>query len=159
VDGIQKAALLAEVIGGIGVILSLIFVRIQLKGNSTVLEAQAVFDLREANGALVRDLVGNPELSGLMYRGYSDRNSLTEEERWRFDLWVNEVLRIRLMAWKYAEQGLLDAEEAGSWRDVTCEYLHSYLGARQVWEGGGAYLRSDFRERVNTWCFEPHASH
>jgi hypothetical protein len=150
---IQNAALVAEIVGGIGVILSLIFVGVQLRGNAALLEAQAVFDLREANGLLVRDLTANPELSELLYRGYQGRAALTEVENWRFNLWVNEVLRIRLIAWKYAEQGLLDVEEAESWRAVTCEYLQAYPGAREVWNSGGPYLRSDFRDQVNEWCF------
>src|SRR5688572_14785983 len=75
---LQRAALLAEIVGGAAVVVSLIFVGVQLRENANVLEAQAVFDLREANGSLVRDLTGNPELSEMLFRGYNDYAALSE---------------------------------------------------------------------------------
>jgi hypothetical protein len=146
---------MAEIVGGAAVVVSLVFVGIQLRANANVLEAQAVFDLREANGSLVRDLTGNQELSEVLYRGYNDYSALSELERWRFGLWVNEVLRIRLLAWEYGQRGLLDEEEFESWQTVTCDYLDAYPGARAVWDNGGAYLRGDFRRQVQERCFGP----
>jgi hypothetical protein len=150
---LQRAALIAEIVGGTAVVISLMFVGVQIRENANVLAAQAVFDLREANGSLVRDLTGNQELSEMLFRGYNDYSALSEVERWRFGLWVNEVLRIRLMAWEYGERGLLDQNEFDSWRDATCDYLRAYSWARMVWDSGGAYLRTDFRERVQERCF------
>ena len=152
---LQEYALIAEIVGGAAVVVSLVFVGIQLRANANVLEAQAVFDLREANGSLVRDLTGNRELSEVLYRGYNDYASLSDLERWRFGLWVNEVLRIRLLAWEYGQRGLLEEEEFESWQTVTCDYLSAYPGARAVWDAGGAYLRSDFRRQVQERCFSP----
>ena len=152
-DKLRKAALVAEIVGGAGVILSLVFVGVQLKGNADLLAAQAVFDLRESNSLMVRDLIGNPELADMLYRGYADRASLSEVERWRFDFWVNEVLTHRMTAWRYAEEELLDPEEIDSWQASTCLFLSEYEGAREVWDMGGSWIRSDFRQHVDETCF------
>ena len=74
---IEEVALIAEIVGGVGGILSLVFVGVQLRGNAAVLEARAVFELRESNSLMSRDLVSNTELSDMLYRGYNDYESLT----------------------------------------------------------------------------------
>ena len=154
---IQEAALVAEVVGALGVVLSLVFVGIQLKGNSTLLEAQAVFELRESNSLMSRDMIGNDVLAELVYRGHDDYDSLTDFERWRYRFWVDEVLTHRMTAWKYSDQELLDAAEMESWRDATCDFV-VLPGPRRVWGEGGPWLRTDFREYVERTCFGPEAS-
>ena len=152
-DNLRKAALVAEIVGGAGVILSLVFVGFQVKGNADLLAAQAVFDLRESNSLMARDLIADPELALLISRGYADRASLSDIETWRFDFWVTEVLTHRMTAWKYAEEELLDPEEIDSWETSTCSYLSRYEGARIVWDQGGSWIRADFRRHVEETCF------
>ena len=120
---LKNYALMAEIVGGVGIVLSLVFVGFQIKGNSDLLSAQAVFDLRESNSLMSRDLVTNPELSEIVYRGDIDYESLAGVERWRYDFWVVEVLTHRMTAWKYGQEGLLDPEEIETWQKSTCLYL------------------------------------
>jgi len=151
---LQNYALMAEIVGAVGVVLSLIFVGIQLKGNSDILAAQAVFDLRESNSLMVRDLISDPEFSDVIYRGYDDYELLTDLEKWRFEFWVTEVLTHRMTAWKYAEEGLLDAEEIETWQTSTCSIL-ALPSARMVWEkGDDTWIRADFRASVERNCSE-----
>jgi hypothetical protein len=150
---LQNYALMAEIVGAVGVVLSLIFVGIQLKGNADILAAQAVFDLRESNSLMVRDLVSDPEFSDVIYRGYDDYELLTDLEKMRFEFWVTEVLTHRMTAWKYAEEGLLDAEEIETWQNSTCSLL-ALPSARMVWEKGDTWIRADFRSSVERICSE-----
>ncbi len=92
---LKNYALMAEIAGGVAVVLSLVFVGFQIKGSSDLLAAQAVFDLRESNSLMSRDLVTNAELSEMAYRGYNDYASLDGVEKWRFGFWVEEVLTQR----------------------------------------------------------------
>ncbi len=150
---LKNYALMAEIAGGVAVILSLVFVGFQIKGSSDLLAAQAVFDLRESNSLMSRDLVTNAELSEMAYRGYNDYASLDGVEKWRFDFWVVEVLTHRMTAWKYGEEGLLDPEEMETWQSSTCSYLAKYPGARKVWEQDETWFRADFRAHVEQRCF------
>ena len=152
-ENIRKAALVAEIVGGVGVVLSLIFVGVQLNENGNLLAAQAVFDLRESNSLMARTLISDAELADMVYRGYADRESLSEVEKWRFDFWVTEVLTHRMTAWKYAEEDLLDSDEIESWQSSTCFILTEYEGARIVWDQGDTWLRADFRSYVEETCF------
>ena len=93
---LRNYALMAEIVGAFGIVLSLVFVEIQIKDNSDILAAQAVFDLRESNSLMVRDLISDPEFSDVIYRGYYDYESLSELENWRFAFWVTEVLTHRM---------------------------------------------------------------
>lgn len=148
---LQSYALIAEIVGAVGVVLSLVFVGIQLKDNTDILAAQAVFDLRESNSLMVRDLISDPEFSDVIYRGYYDYESLSELENWRFAFWVTEVLTHRMTAWKYEVEGLLDAEEIETWQNSTCGFL-ALRRARMVWDRGGPWLRADFRASVEQTC-------
>ena len=148
---LENYALMAEIVGGIGVVLSLIFVGVQVKGNADILEAQAVFDLRESNSLMVRDLIANAELSEMIYRGYDDYESLSDLEKWRFEFWVFEVLTHRMTAWKYAEEGLLDSEEIETWQNSTCSFL-ALPSVRIIWEKQDTWLRADFRAFVEQLC-------
>ena len=149
---LKDYALMAEIVGGVGIVLSLVFVGFQIKGNSDLLAAQAVFDLRESNSLMARDLVTNTELSEMAYRGYNDYESLAGVERWRFDFWVIEVLTHRMTAWKYGQEGLLDPEEIETWQNSTCLYLAN-PGVRKVWEQDETWFRADFRAYVERSCF------
>ena len=151
---LKNYALMAEIVGAVGVILSLVFVGIQVKDNSDILAAQAVFDLRESNSLMVRDLISNPELSEVIFRGHLDYESLTDAEIPRYDLWVGEVLTRRMTAWKYAEEGLLEAEEIRTWQASTCTIL-ALPGVRTIWErGDDSWIRADFRVAVDRDCSE-----
>jgi len=149
---LKNYALMAEIVGGVGIVLSLVFVGFQIKGNSDLLSAQAVFDLRESNSLMSRDLVTNPELSEIVYRGDIDYESLAGVERWRYDFWVVEVLTHRMTAWKYGQEGLLDPEEIETWQKSTCLYLTD-PGVRKVWEQEETWFRADFRAYVERSCF------
>ena len=154
---LEKYALLAEIVGGAGVIVSLVFVGLQLKGNSDLLAAEAVFDLRDSNSFMSRDMITDSEFAEIVYRGYSDYESLTDIEKWRFEFWVEEVLTHRMTAWKYAEEGLLDAEEVETWQRSTCAYLAN-PGVRQFWSQDRTWLRVDFREYIDRLCLGDEAS-
>jgi hypothetical protein len=149
---LKNYALMAEIVGGVGIVLSLVFVGFQIKGNSDLLAAQAVFDLRESNSLMSRDLVTNTELSELVYRGVNDYESLAGVERWRFDFWVVEVLTHRMTAWKYGQEGLLDPEEIETWQNSTCLYL-AFPGVRKAWEQEETWFRADYRAYVERSCF------
>lgn len=148
---VRKAALIAEIIGGIGVIVSLLFLAFQVKSNSAVLAAQAVLQLRESNSLMARDLITDDELADVVYRGYEDYEALSDFERWRFEFWVTEVLTHRMTAWKYAQQGLLDPEEVQTWQASTCGLL-ALPSARLVWDKHDPWIRPDFRADVERVC-------
>ena len=149
---IQETALIAEIVGGVAVILSLVFVGVQVRRNAAVLGAEAVFEGRDANSKMSRDMLTNPEFSDIVFRGHNDYTSLTDLEKMRYGFWVEEVLTHRMTAWNYAEQGLLDEEEVESWQSATCVFLQ-YPGARIVWDQGEPWFRADFRAAVERICF------
>ena len=150
---LKNYALMAEIVGAVGIVLSLVFVGIQIKDNSDILAAQSVFDLRESNSLMVRDLITNRDLLEVITRGHLDYESLTDEEIPRYTLWVGEVLTRRMTAWKYAEEGLLEAEEIEAWQNHTCQFL-ALPGPSRIWEKGGAWVRADFRASVEQVCSE-----
>jgi hypothetical protein len=81
---LEELANLGEFIGGIGVLVTLIFVVVQLRQNTRAIQRS---NAREAGNALVNTIHANnsADLSDITVRGYRDLGSLSDAERIRFD--------------------------------------------------------------------------
>jgi hypothetical protein len=147
---IRKAALVAEVVGGLGVIVSLVFVGLQVRTNATAQEAQAILDLRLAMTQLQRELTATPEISDFLYRGINDYGSLTGPELFRFRQLVGNTLNTYAIAFEYGQLGRIDAEELAAWEQGICSVL-SGPGAREVYRDW-TMIGDEFRAWVESSC-------
>jgi len=128
---IRKAALIAEVVGGVGVVVSLVFVGVQVRTSAAAQDAQALLDLRLALSEVQTEMTSSPELSALMYRGYYQYADLSPVEGYRFRMWTSNVLNMYRIAFDYGRLGSVDAGELESWQAGACSYL-SFPGVQQA---------------------------
>jgi len=85
---------IAEIVGAIGVIGSLIYLSLQVRQNNAYIRNQALFDtvseLRQAIGRMIEDA----DLSRIYFSGRSRYPELNESDRGRFHLMIFEILSI-----------------------------------------------------------------
>jgi len=81
---LDELARLGEFIGGIGVLVTLVFVAVQLRQNTQAIQRS---NAREAGNALITTMHANntPVLSDIFVRGSHDLESLSPAERVQFD--------------------------------------------------------------------------
>ena len=145
---LKKFALIAEIIGGAGIIVSMIYLAYQVSQNTANLQvANALAISSELNS--VRALhIENREAHEFIYKAWTDYESLDESERFRFtayalhrfSVWENLVLM--------EEEGLLPE----GFGDLTGESLCTLMRSPafvSVWErSGGDYRTRQLVERV-----------
>jgi len=98
-----------ETLGFLGVIASMVFVGMEIRGNTVAARSAAyqVMGVELAN--LYHDWSMDPEVADLLSRGLAGRN-LTEAETVQFTYLYVSALRLYETTWRQVELGLLDAE-------------------------------------------------
>ena len=82
---LSEWAHIAEVVGGMAIIASLIFVGMQVQENTRVVKVTSDRAIDQQNVALNISVIESSDFSDILVRGESDRASLTPAERARFD--------------------------------------------------------------------------
>jgi hypothetical protein len=106
---------LGDFIGGIGVLVTLVYLVRQLRTNTTSVRTatyQAAVDLMSN---LASRLAHDPEMYEIMLRGAKDPSSLTEFKQRRFDLLVLSMVRAYENLHFQYRQGAIDDEEWEGW--------------------------------------------
>ena len=76
---------LAELAGAAAVVITLIYLTVQLRQNSTLMRRSATSALREADNELTRILATDPAANHIFWEGLEGRSDLSERDRRIFD--------------------------------------------------------------------------
>ena len=90
---IMELGAIGELVGGIAVIGSLIFVGLQVRQNNRLVTDSVVQAARSITDEFLRDLSKDPLLSKFYLAGLADTDALPPEERIRFDMILLRVFR------------------------------------------------------------------
>jgi len=82
---------LFEIVGILAVVVSLVFVTLELRNNTNAINSQTNQGLAELNTTVSVSLMENPELADLWIRGTNDPESLTEVEQFRYRMIKDSV--------------------------------------------------------------------
>jgi hypothetical protein len=104
---LQDLANLGEVIGAIAVIVSLIYLAVQIRENTRAMRRAATQDIHRSLNDQTRCLVESPDLAALYFRASQRPEELTGEERFRFQFLLTYVLSNFELAIEYYREGLL----------------------------------------------------
>ena len=146
---ITTLAAWGEFLGGIAVVVSLVYLASQIRQNSKLLRASTASVIMEGVNAVSGRMVDDPEVARIYFTGCEDRNSLSESDRQRFDpmmtmifgAWDQEYdfFRDDVMserAWKRARRALI--------------YATQLRGIRQWWKDWGRSLYGgEFQDYVD----------
>ena len=145
---------LGDFIGGIAVLLTLVYLAVQVRNNSQLvrqnsdlLRARTFRESQTAHSEATSLLANNRELADIYHRGTNDPTSLTPVERERF-AWFYAMFLANFQASYYQmERGLLDPE---LW-ESEIQNLKTMLanpGGANVWAGAAPFYNKRFREYV-----------
>ncbi len=116
---ITTLAAWGEFIGGIAVVVSLIYLASQIRQNSKLLRASTASTTSDSTARISTLMVQDPEVARIFWEGSADRDALATADRQRFDpligLWMGGVLQdyqfaedgvVSPLAWEYNSRGL-----------------------------------------------------
>ena len=88
-EKLQKYALIAEIIGGIAIVISLLFVTLELRESNLQARANAYIQISELMSDWAFNVGANPDASKIYFEGLNDFSSLTPLEKSRFQYLMN----------------------------------------------------------------------
>ena len=141
---LEQYAYLAEIVGVIVVVVTLIYLSVQVQQGKELLrsESRQAQVANDQNG--VFKFVEHPELGSL----FSQTETPSFEEKVRLQFWIIGEMRAREHEWLQHRSGAMDEETWMSYRDV----IYFLLGterARALWEMCAPFFNPDFSEMVD----------
>jgi hypothetical protein len=147
---------IAEGIGAVAVVASLVYLARQIRQNSSLVEQTAAATRAQAavtsagHGAdSFRGLAGDAELTRIWFAGIAPAGALQEEEGRRFDLLLVAQLIEVDANYSLARSGLLDPEIWAIWDRILDRWL-DHPRFRKLWNGGPlpAYITASLADRI-----------
>ena len=139
-----------EIVGAIGVVISLAYLAIQVRHNTRAMMAQsareAVAAMRDFNKSMVED----PAIARIFRLGAEDLASLNEDERGRFGhILFNFFKTAEELHYQYL-QGTLDPEIWKSWKMIVALYATS-PGFSEYWSMRRIFFTPAFQAERDSW--------
>ena len=129
---------IAELLGAIGVIVSLVYLAIQIRRNTRTQKRTNLGDIATELATTARCVATDPEIANLVLRGYADLDSLDPVERYRFDAFIYAYIA-------NFERALLDARN-GDYPEEELDPLRIGIARSLGTDGGHTWW-----EQSRTW--------
>ena len=148
---------IGDFLGGIAVILTLVYVAYQIRQNTRALRVTTM-DNRLAHFAHIQEpQFADPEFADLVVRAQADFHQLTEIEQHRFLHYVVVIFRSIETDFNKYQDGLIAEEQWASYR-VQSVYTFMSPGFRQVWAIVHEMFSPEFKGFINPVIAEAEAS-
>jgi len=138
---------IGEIAGAIGVIISLVYLAVQIRGDASAKRAAVVHEQSEAYRSFLQMISANGELGGLYLKGLRDFESLDDTEHVRFSSHLGFLFRVfeeNFFQWK---EGNLDPDHWHGYEAPLTDTA-AYPGVRAWWKTRAHWYSAPFGEFV-----------
>jgi len=129
----------AEILGALGVIVTIAYLAIQIRQNSKLLASSLADSIRNGLNEATRIIASDREVARIFRTGIHDRASLNETDGFQFDALLTLTF--------YGQQQAFVNNQIDN--STGFEWLLSLPGPRHWWADYSNLLSSDFRDYVN----------
>jgi hypothetical protein len=146
---INTLAAYGEFLGGIAVVVSLVYLASQIRQNSKLLRSSTATVSGDTSSHMNSLIVQDPEVARIFWEGIADRDSLSEADRRRFDPMIQLQLSGMHQEYHFSQDGIIDPS---IWevRSNGMRFLFQQPGMKQWWsEWGGDNYDTRFRVFVD----------
>jgi len=126
-------AAVAEIIGTVGIIVSLIFVAIGIRDNTGEVRAAQINTIYDGSREIELLVAADPEWVDILLRGRDGTVPLSEMEQWRYDAYLTSYLDLWDKLNARAQDGLMEANELEAWDAYFQRWAQYYMSDRD-WE-------------------------
>ncbi len=141
---LKNIALIAEIFGGIAILVTLIFVGIQFRDNIKATRSATATATIEALSNWYTELGNNSESSELFYNFMADPDVLTPQQRFQVVMNVHGVFMVFQNSFYLSKEGTLDDEMQNSLTSVVLGVMDQ-PGFKFYWEQRKSFLLEEFR--------------
>jgi hypothetical protein len=141
----------AEAIGIVALVVSLVFVGIEIRHNTAATSAQAQLDLNDSMNEIMMTQAENEDLAEIVRVGQLNPKALSESDHHRFFLHAFAVLNHNENAFMFFKNGLIDPEAYTAYANASCNHL-SMPGIHSIWRSNESSFQSEFNEYMKEHC-------
>ena len=138
---------IGQIVGASGVVVSLLYLAVQIRADAKAKRASAVHGQVEAFRGFLHTLATDGELSSIYLRGIRDFSSLRDSELVRFTCTLGYLFRVFEEAYFLWKEGNLDPHVWHGFESPVKEML-AYSGVRDWWSTRCHWYNQPFREFV-----------
>jgi len=138
---------IGEVVGAIGVILTLGYLAVQIRANTAALKAEGSRASRVSGTPMSVAIVQNGEAARIFNAGLADFDDLTLEEQTRFSFLLGDMIANTSSRYTEVELGILSEAEFAE-DTLRIAVLLKAPGGRAFWKRFSGWFPSGFREYV-----------
>jgi hypothetical protein len=138
---LQDLGSIGEFVGAIAVVVSLVYLAVQIRQNTRSVRASTYHAVLDSNRSDNELILVHPHLERVYRVGRRDPTVLTEEERPLFRHLLAQLLLNHEMMFLHYQHGVIDE---GLWRrrETALQAFVSQPGVREWWTGSAAVRRS-----------------
>ncbi len=151
---LQSLAALGNVIGSLAVVVSLVYLSIQVRQNTQGIRSSAHQHIVSANAAVTLTPAQNLDFAGLLWRGAEDSSQLTAETQLAFNFWCWQYFAMIQATYHLHLSG---AVEESLWQRELQRAVGGLRvpGFKQWWDAGGrSQLTPEFVALVESTALE-----
>ena len=149
---LKKTALIAEILGGIGIIVSILYLGYEVSRNAESTEIANHLALIERNGELDLLLMSDPSILDLIDRGAVEIDSLSRIDARRFETYAQHAFNLWETSFLLSERDALPRDTWELWNKGWCDWLKA-PGFRQLWTADlNRVFTEDFQVNVQS-CY------
>jgi hypothetical protein len=142
---LSKLASIAEIIGAFAVVISLIYVGIQVNDSAGAARSASANDANVAMQNWYLQIGSNQQTSELFYRALMSEEALSNEEEFQFLMMMHAVFLGFQNNYLLAEEGTIDVELRES-LTMAISGVRRLPGMKRYWRQRKSYLHSGFAE-------------
>ncbi len=146
-------AAVAEIVGAIAVVATLIYLAIQVKQNTGAIQSSNAMVLHNNISDLARDVARDRELGGIIVRALAGTDELSPAEKMASYGWFYTFLKTGELAHMRYRSGDLEKK----YWDATLVFFRAYWqtpGFREYWAHRKAAFTPDFQSAVEGWIYD-----
>lgn len=147
---LSDLANLAEIIGAVVIVISLIYVGRELKENTAAIQASSLQSITNASSTSMLAVVENGEFAEIRLQGDRDPSQLSDVERLRYILYQRQMWLHFQNVWTQWQLGVLSDEVWAGYEQVICGDLVETQARKNWWKDNHAYaLAADFSRLIH----------
>ncbi len=149
---LERWALIAEIIGGIAIVVSVVLLLVEVRGNTEALRSASAQSITDAATDVLLLLASDGELSSLRVTGDTDVSTLSEDDWWRYFFYYRQHwLRFQNMYFQ-ASSGVLETGTWDTYAKVICFDITdpNRPGVRTSWPDHASILDPEFVDMVES---------
>lgn len=143
----DAAGALGEIIGALAVVISVIYLAVQIRGQTDQAKLTATREISNQLDAILDSIIENPEISGLYLSACQDFEGLSNDERIKATFLFQRFARVYEQQWIHIEKGHVDPAFFESIEKTFFEWL-TFPGVQQWWGRNKGFFESNFETRV-----------